>query len=138
MISIIILVFNKKYALATGISLISSNTIVQIIKHTLSPNPRPIEYFVTEMIPPMKGVTLLHWNSFPSGHSSVSMAIGISLWAIFYNYKWSISFVIIPLIVGLSRVYLAQHFVVDVFGGFAITIICAYYSWVMVYSRYSK
>ncbi len=55
--------------------------------------------------------------SFPSGHSTASMATAIAL---FFSLpkKWSWAFFFYPLVMGMARVYLMVHFASDVLFGF--------------------
>ncbi|MGV8982570.1 phosphatase PAP2 family protein [Clostridium sp.] len=75
-----------------------------------------------------------HGYSFPSGHSSISTAIGIVL--IYFILKriknkkiaYTLSGLIITylLLVGFSRVYLGVHYPTDVLGGWVIAAIWSY------------
>jgi membrane-associated phospholipid phosphatase len=55
-------------------------------------------------------------NSFPSGHTAAAFSC-FSYWAYTIENKWKFVFLIFPVLVGLSRVYLAQHFLIDVVAG---------------------
>jgi membrane-associated phospholipid phosphatase len=72
-----------------------------------------------------EGVKVHEYNSFPSGHSSAAFAMALAL-AFWFNNK-AVSFVVILMAigVGLSRIYLQQHFIEDVIGGATIGLLAA-------------
>jgi len=72
-----------------------------------------------------EGVDVHQYNSFPSGHSSAAfaMALAVAFW--FNDKAISIIVIIMAIGVGLSRIYLQQHFVEDVMGGSVIGLIAA-------------
>jgi membrane-associated phospholipid phosphatase len=57
------------------------------------------------------------WNSFPSGHTMAAFGLYAAL--AFYAKKWYQAFGLffLALLVGYSRIYLSQHFLVDVIFG---------------------
>lgn len=71
------------------------------------------------------GATLLHENtfSFPSGHATTSAAVMVTLCYVLAREKiisWPVAILIggsVPLIVGLTRLYLDVHWATDVLGG---------------------
>src|SRR5262249_18578369 len=63
-----------------------------------------------------------YWMSFPSGHSSFAMFMGVSLWPILNRYLKVIIGTLVILI-GLSRVVLGMHFPADVVGGFILSFV---------------
>lgn len=65
-----------------------------------------------------------HFNAFPSGHTAASTAFFVTL---FIAARWQIGapFLIIPLLIALSRMVVAAHYLSDVVGGFAVGIIAA-------------
>lgn len=60
--------------------------------------------------------------SFPSGHTSTSTAMAYILSSEYQ--KWY--FMLIPIIVALSRLYMGVHYPSDVLGGFILGFIVAY------------
>ena len=71
------------------------------------------------------GVDLHHQFSFPSGHTTTAFAI-LVLAGLISGKRW-ITFLLILLawMVGLSRVYLSQHFLMDILAGSFIGLLSA-------------
>lgn len=118
-----------------------SLSIVTICKHYFFDNTfRPHSYF--EWIYPHKirfvdGVDYNGFNSFPSGHTMTAFCVFFGLALIIKN-KW-IKFIcfIIALLIGYSRVYLSQHFFVDIIVGSAIAVSLTLVSF-FVFSKINK
>ena len=67
-------------------------------------------------------------TSFPSGHTMSAFALWTSM-AIFFrkNDIWAFSFLIVAILVGVSRVYLVQHFPEDVLLGSFLGVFIAFF-----------
>lgn len=76
--------------------------------------------------------------SFPSGHSMVAMAFyGLLIYMIWHyeknnGLKWlfCVSFSLVVILIGVSRIYLGVHYASDVLAGFAVAL-----AWILVYTR---
>lgn len=123
LLAILILLFVKfRYAILvplTGIVV----TIVSFATKALFAHPRPSVYFkelgTFDQINTLEGVRLLTGpTSFPSGHTMSGFAI-FFLFALMLPKKayYQVPLFIMAIIVGLSRIYLVQHFLKDVFAG---------------------
>ena len=67
------------------------------------------------------GITPLYQESgfsFPSEHSAVFMAIAVSMFLI--NKKAGFVFLLIAILIGLSRIVIGVHYPIDILGGFAV------------------
>jgi membrane-associated phospholipid phosphatase len=63
------------------------------------------------------GVDLYHTLSFPSGHTATAFAI-LLMTGFILNRKYAVfGLMFLAWLTGLSRIYLSQHFLVDVLGG---------------------
>lgn len=78
---------------------------------------RPAKVFPPNVLHYVDGVELHLYNSFPSGHSTTAFAIFMFLAYIFKKKYLQVTFAIMACLVAYSRVYLSQHFFVDVTCG---------------------
>ncbi len=80
--------------------------------------PRPKAYFGDDVVLQfVEGVKIHSYYSFPSGHTATIFALSFFL-AIAINQKsWSVVLLGAAVLIAFSRVYLAQHFFVDIVYG---------------------
>lgn len=113
-------------------SLIVSALTTQLIKHIVNA-PRPITWFATNMphisLPLVDGVEIHSWFSFPSGHTTSFFALlfVIAILSSQYTHKTTAYLIqtlcfILAALGGYSRIYLNQHFALDVLGGIIVGI----------------
>ena len=122
LIALIYLFANKKYGTSILISLIINTILIQVLKRVVFSNRfRPSFYFKNliedgswNMI---NGVELYEKFSFPSGHTASIFCLCMSI-CIFMKKKYlPLLLVLLAYIVGFSRIYLSQHFLIDVLTG---------------------
>ena len=116
---------------------IGSALTTQVFKHIVNA-PRPITWFGMNypeiQLPLTEGMRMNEWYSFPSGHTTSFFALFFTLSVILSN-KYPKCAPDIQLVCfclaalgGYSRIYLSQHFTLDVFAGVIvgvlITIVC--------------
>ncbi|CAL1520533.1 phosphatase PAP2 family protein [Chitinophaga sp. MM2321] len=100
--------------------------IIQIAKHYFNA-PRPLSYFGDEagtLVHTVKWVTVHGSCSFPSGHSAVAFGMFSFLTLMLNNKKLGLLFIGLALSAAYSRIYLAQHFFVDVYVGSIVGTLC--------------
>lgn len=87
--------------------------------------PRPIAFFLQEQFQllQVQGVNYHCTNSFPSGHTTAVFAMFVSLAVLVRNRVAKLLFVVLAISVGYSRIYLSQHFLLDVFAGSMIGVL---------------
>jgi membrane-associated phospholipid phosphatase len=123
-------------------ALIFSALSTQLLKHLVNA-PRPLTWFAANMpeieLPLVEGVRMNYWYSFPSGHTTSFFALFFVLSSIItsrvtndHQRRLGIFlqciFFLLAALGGYSRIYLSQHFALDVFAGalvgVLITIVC--------------
>lgn len=107
--------------------------LVQLIKHQVDA-PRPLAYFPSKaMIHMVSWVPVHSYNSFPSGHSAAAFSLFCYLSLINKKSKmWGLLFAALAMIAAYSRIYLAQHFFIDVYAGSVIGVFSSF----LVYSLF--
>jgi len=112
---------NYKWALVFVGAVVISNIIVMFSKHLLfSDIYRPSKYFElyeTYKLHMVEGVRLHSMKSFPSGHTTTAFTVFFMLALIARNNLLKFGLFILALLTAYSRVYLSQHFLIDIVVG---------------------
>lgn len=117
--TILILIFRRKYWILAFSSIIISTLIAQLSKNIFFKGlPRPsLAIADPTLFHTVTGVDLHTMNSFPSGHTTTAFTL-FFLACFFIHKRWVLYIgLIYALLAAYSRVYLAQHFPVDLAGG---------------------
>jgi membrane-associated phospholipid phosphatase len=118
-----LLFYRYYYAILTSLVIIFQTIFVQGIKLFIFPAwDRPVIFFQEKEIHLVDGVRISIFNSFPSGHTATAFSIATILTLIIRNRKLSLVWYFIAILVALSRVYLMQHFFMDIYAGAIIGI----------------
>jgi membrane-associated phospholipid phosphatase len=120
----------RKYLILVLSTISISTLLAQMIKNYLFPaEPRPTNLIENQsIIHTVPGVELHTIYSFPSGHTTTAFSIFL-LAALFIPKRWIIPLgLLYGLIVGYSRIYLAQHFPLDVGAGMILGTISVWLS----------
>jgi membrane-associated phospholipid phosphatase len=123
LITILLLFFvNVRFALTAGIAYALSSGVAQIFKQFIFQDfPRPHlhfeSHFPSTKLKFIEGIQLLAQNSFPSGHTTAAFALFLSVALISNNRLVKLLCFFTAICVGMSRVYLSQHFFEDIYGG---------------------
>ena len=104
--------------------------IVSVIAKRAFDEPRPLLYFRENFpeinLPLVENIRIYTAHSFPSGHTITAFALFFGL-ALIFKKRWlNLLFFVMAALVGYSRVYLSQHFAIDILVGSAIGIISAW------------
>lgn len=107
----------KKCGFALLYSFLISGIAAQIIKNLVY-SPRPKLYFEAgTYLNFIDGVTLSGNAGFPSGHTATAFAIATVMVLMMKNKNRQLLILLAAFLVGYSRIYLAQHFLLDVMAG---------------------
>ena len=136
---ILLLFYRVGWATFLASNLLLSTVIVQPIKHIVCA-PRPLTWFAENMpdvtLPLVEGVRMNHWLSFPSGHTTTFFVLFYSLSIILcaenVTGKMILSFLcfLCASFGAYTRIYLSQHFALDIFAGILIAVfstLCLYF-----------
>ena len=139
---ILLLFYRAGWSTFLASNLLLSTLIVQPIKHLVCA-PRPLIWFEENMpdisLPLVEGVRMNHWLSFPSGHTAtffvLFFTLSIILCAENIKGKNILSFIcfLFATFGAYTRIYLSQHFALDVFAGIIVAIVSTlilYFFWV--------
>jgi membrane-associated phospholipid phosphatase len=119
----IVLFLKRKDLLPLLISSFCLTTLLtQICKYVIVPHElRPIRAIAdTSLIHTVAGVELHEVSSFPSGHTATAFTFYLLFCLILRNKSWLVWGLLYALCVAYSRVYLAQHFPVDLGAGMIV------------------
>ncbi|WP_436517614.1 phosphatase PAP2 family protein [Ekhidna sp. To15] len=136
-ITVVLIFFKRRFGLILGLSGISVALVSLFFKHILFPEAqRPIIYFRGyEVLDFVDGVTILSQYSFPSGHAMAVFAMASFVALMLQNNNYSSILFIGATLTAISRIYLVQHFLIDILAGslIGITIGTMYY---MAFEKY--
>ena len=128
---VLLLFYRAGWATFLASNLLLSTLFVQPIKHIVHA-PRPLTWFAENMpdisLPLVEGVRMNYWLSFPSGHTTTFFVLFFSLSIILCaeNIKGKniLSFIcfLCATFGAYTRIYLSQHFALDIFAGILIAV----------------
>ena len=115
--------------------MILSALTTQLFKHIINA-PRPVRWFEDNMpnvqLPIVDGVNMHSWFSFPSGHTTSFFALAFVLCILatqqsgnsrksrIPSYSIQVLLFLLATLGAYSRIYLSQHFALDVFAGICV------------------
>ena len=114
----------------------------QLLKRTIfNGMPRPGKYFEIHNIDHdlylVPGVDIHSWHAFPSGHTVTAFAVFFGISLFLRSEILQFACLVLAAGVGYSRVYLSQHFLMDVTGGAILGMVMAYlcFRWITIYKN---
>ena len=128
-ILIALLFYNWRQALMFGIATSVNGLLTGLLKDSYN-LPRPKNFFDEGTLQFVEHVDVHGMRSFPSGHTSMAFLGFFVLAFLLRRRPWASAFCLFMAAqVGLSRIYLSQHFLIDVFTGAALGTLIA---WIVI------
>lgn len=110
--------FGKKRLLPALTASLVFSTIFSQVPKKIFDEPRPLKAIVDQLtVHYVKGVEVHSYNSFPSGHTATAFAFALLCTLLFPKKIVIWVAFLMAVLVGYSRIYLGQHFPLDVGGG---------------------
>ena len=131
---ILTLFIRFRWTAIVSFALILNVTIVYALKKLVFPDVERPSIFFSQLTDwhTVEGVHLHTHMSFPSGHTSAAFAMFFGLAICLKNKKLGALLFVLSLMVGYSRMYLSQHYLIDVVAGSVIGIIIALFSYILI------
>lgn len=133
LLGIALLFFSKTRR--TGVTslsaLIISSILCNLVLKVLFDRTRPFEAQELELL-----ISIPYGSSFPSGHTTTSVAAALALWL--QNRKVGYPALAFSVLVGLSRLYFQVHYLSDVLAGAVSGVVFALMAWVTVNAVYKR
>ena len=109
---------NYRTAMIAFVCFSLTGILAQILKKLVFDEMlRPGALLAHDSIHFVEGVKILRHHSFPSGHTATAFSLFCLLSQIVKPRWMGLMFVMMALIGGISRIYLVQHFFIDVYFG---------------------
>lgn len=132
-IFIVTLFIRFRYTLTVAAICVVSGILCSILKELVfAEMQRPRSILNNDLLYFVPGVEVYGSHSFPSGHTATAFCAAIFLALLTRNQLITILYLALALLVGWSRIYLLQHFLVDVAAGAILGAITTYIAWQMV------
>ncbi|GAB3177929.1 phosphatase PAP2 family protein [Telluribacter humicola] len=119
-VALLTLLYSFRRALLIMLSYLIAGMIVQICKNFIFSDIQRPWYTMAKVAPwlhKVEGVQMYQNGSFPSGHTTSAFAL-FAMLAFMSRTPWLKALYLVPAaMVGYSRMYLLQHFMIDVYVG---------------------
>ena len=130
LITLILLIRNWRTGLILLAMGLAQTGVSSLFKRVIfKGQPRPKTYFADfEAINLhfVEGVKVHAYNSFPSGHTLTAFALATFMALYFKDGRLSLLMLFLAVLAGFSRIYLAQHFLIDVCVGSLLGVVLGY------------
>ena len=105
----------RKFGMAVLFAVLVGTLLTNLVMKPLFARPRPYVYYADNPLfmkwYEFAGAHIESDKSFPSGHTTAAFELGVSIFLVLRNKKFSWIFPVFSVLVGLSRIYLMVHYV---------------------------
>lgn len=129
--------YRRDYLVAVAAAALICFLLTQGLKNFVFPNDLRPKLLLPDRLHIIKGLHINERHSFPSGHTSTAFTLALLMAFIVRRNIWVYIFPLIAFFVGYSRIYLAQHFVTDVFAGILVGVVSSWLA-LLFYDWYHK
>jgi membrane-associated phospholipid phosphatase len=120
-----------RYALCAAISFSTIGLVCASVKDIFNV-PRPVSVIDPSLLHFVDSVNIHTQHSFPSGHTATIFCLATLISLTSKNSILTIISLLVAFLVGLSRIYLAQHFLIDVAAGAFLGCVVAFICWTIL------
>jgi membrane-associated phospholipid phosphatase len=129
-IVIVLLFISFRYAIMSLLVCVLSGLTSSFFKQVLFPElQRPKNIIDNSLLHFVEGVKVHGSHSFPSGHTMTAFCAALFITFVSKNKTLGLICLTFALLVGYSRIYLLQHFLMDVTAGAIIGCLCTCIVW---------
>ncbi len=134
LVAALLFFYNLRWSILLFMSLGWSGILTHLFKRIIfAGETRPLHYFYYADFPRfLHDVPLIYYNSFPSGHTMTIFASCTIIAYLSGRPLIGLIALLLATLVGISRIYLLQHFGIDVFAGSFLGILAALLSVVII------
>ena len=127
--------FRLKYLILGATMFLGSGLFTHILKRIFD-EPRPAIWFPESVVLSfvVEGFEKYQFQSFPSGHTTAGFSIFLFLSILTPNKSLGAVFAIAACLVAFSRVYLVQHFYIDIYFGSMVGVLGSLFFYVLIES----
>ena len=123
-----LLFWRYRYSITVLVAYLSSGLISQVFKRFIFPTTLRPAALCDDACHFVEGIKLHYHHSFPSGHTTSAFAVFVCLAFFARNKSLQCLFFVLAIATGYSRIYLSQHFFIDVYFGALIGVIFAIFT----------
>lgn len=132
-LTLLLLFVRFQYAFTLAVVGLLNGLIIPFLKHVMFADmKRPITLLDNSLLHFIEGIDVHTSYSFPSGHTATAFAVAITLSLCTKNKNWAIVFLILAVMVGYSRIYLIQHYLIDVTAGALVGTFCSFLTYKLI------